>query len=198
VSAESVILNAVKDLAAGQKDAVGLHADLSFAGRMLHFVQHDKRRNPCCITSVLLPFVTLSCGAAARLVSAMKRPSTESVILSEAKDLDEEEEQRYNTPMVGSRIYCVYILTNKSGTLYVGVTGDIQQRIWQHKNKQVKGFTQKYNIDRLLYYETFHDVWSAIAREKQIKGWVRRKKLDMIASTNPDWRDLSNGWYATE
>jgi len=72
--------------------------------------------------------------------------------------------------MSGSRIYYVYILTNKSGTLYTGVTANLRGRVRQHKNKQVEGFTKKYSINRLVYYETFSDVWSAIAREKQIKG----------------------------
>jgi len=97
--------------------------------------------------------------------------------------------------MIGSRTYHIYILTNKSGTLYTGITGNLKKRVWQHKTKEVKGFTQKYNIDRLIYYETFGDVWSAIAREKQIKGWIRQRKLDLIASMNPEWRDLSEGWY---
>jgi putative endonuclease len=100
--------------------------------------------------------------------------------------------------MLGSRTYYVYILTNKSGTLYTGITGNLKKRVWQHKTKEVRGFTQKYNIDRLIYYETFSDVWSAIAREKQIKGWVRRRKVGLIASMNPDWRDLSDGWYDTD
>jgi putative endonuclease len=95
----------------------------------------------------------------------------------------------------GNRTYYIYILTNKSGTLYTGVTGDLKRRVWLHRTKQVDGFTKRYNIDRLLYFESFSDVWSAIAREKQIKGWVRRRKLDLIASTNPEWHDLSEGWY---
>jgi putative endonuclease len=97
--------------------------------------------------------------------------------------------------MPGSRTYYIYILTNKSGTLYTGVTGNLKKRLWQHKTKDVEGFTKKYNIDRLIYYEIFRNVWSAIAREKQIKGWVRRRKLELIASMNPEWRDLSDGWY---
>jgi len=93
------------------------------------------------------------------------------------------------------RTYYVYILTNRSGTLYTGFTGALRTRVLQHRTKQVEGFTQRYRIDRLLYYETFRDVWSAIEREKQIKGWVRRKKLELIATMNPEWRDLSEGWY---
>ena len=97
--------------------------------------------------------------------------------------------------MPGNRTYYVYILTNKSGTLYTGVTGDLKRRVWLHRTKQVEGFTKRYNINRLLYFESFSDVWSAIAREKQIKGWIRCKKLDLIATTNPQWHDLSEGWY---
>ena len=100
--------------------------------------------------------------------------------------------------MLGGRTYYICILTNKSGTLYTGVTGNLKRRVWQHKTKEVKGFTRKYNIDKLIYYETFGDVWSAIAREKQIKGWVRRRKLELIGSMNAEWRDLSEGWYDTD
>ena len=91
--------------------------------------------------------------------------------------------------------YYVYIMTNKSGTLYTGLTENLKKRIDQHKNKLVEGFTKKYNINKLLYFETFPDVYSAIDREKTIKGWVRRKKLDLIRTTNPDWTDLSQDWY---
>lgn len=101
-------------------------------------------------------------------------------------------------PMRGTRTYYVYILTNRSGTLYTGVTATLRGRIWQHKTKQVEGFTKRYHIDRLIYYETFCDIWSAISREKQIKGWLRHKKLDLIATLNPGWLDLSEGWYTPE
>ena len=90
--------------------------------------------------------------------------------------------------------YYVYIMTNKSGTLYVGMTNNMQKRVYEHKEKLVEGFTKKYNIDRLLYFETFGDVPSAIAREKTIKGWLRRKKVDLIEATNPGWSDLSEDW----
>jgi putative endonuclease len=92
--------------------------------------------------------------------------------------------------------YYVYIMTNKSGTLYTGMTNNIKQRVFAHKHKLVDGFTKKYNIDRLLYIETFGDANSAIAREKIIKGWIRRKKLELIKTTNPDWKDLSEDWYS--
>jgi putative endonuclease len=91
--------------------------------------------------------------------------------------------------------FYVYIMTNKSGMLYTGMTNNIKKRADEHKNKLVEGFTKKYNIDRLLYFETFGDVPSAIAGEKTIKGWLRIKKLDLIRTVNPDWRDLSEDWY---
>jgi len=93
------------------------------------------------------------------------------------------------------RQYYVYIMTNRSGTLYTGVTNNIKQRVHQHKNKLVEGFTRKYNIDKLIYVETFSDIYSAIAREKTIKGWLRKKKIELIKGMNPDWKDLSEDWY---
>jgi putative endonuclease len=93
--------------------------------------------------------------------------------------------------MCGTKTYCVYILASPTGTLYVGVTGRIRQRVWQHQNHLVEGFTHKYGVGRLLYLETFSDVHSAIAREKQIKAWRREKKVRLIDSCNPEWRDLS-------
>ena len=97
--------------------------------------------------------------------------------------------------MYADRQYYVYIMTNRSGTLYIGVTNNIKQRVHQHKNKLIEGFTKKYNIDKLIYVETFGDVNSAIAREKTIKGWLRKKKIELIKTANPDWKDLSEGWY---
>ncbi len=88
--------------------------------------------------------------------------------------------------------YYVYILTNKSRTLYVGMTNNLERRVYEHKNKLVPGFTSKYNLDIILYYEQTADVLSAIAREKQIKGWTRSKKIALIESQNPKWLDLSN------
>ena len=93
--------------------------------------------------------------------------------------------------MSGTKTYAVYILASPTGTLYVGMTGQIKQRVWQHQNKLVEGFTRKHNVTRLLYVETFGDVLSAIAREKQIKAWRREKKVRLIDSCNPEWRDLS-------
>ena len=86
-------------------------------------------------------------------------------------------------------------MANKSGTLYTGVTNDLARRIQEHKSGVLPGFTRKYNIHRLVYYEVTSDVTAAIAREKQIKGWRRAKKVELIRSLNPEWNDLSRGWY---
>jgi len=87
--------------------------------------------------------------------------------------------------------YYVYIMANRSRTLYTGMTNAIAPRVWEHKHMQTDGFTKRYLIDRLVYYEIAPDAASAILREKQIKGWVRRKKVALIESVNPKWRDLS-------
>jgi putative endonuclease len=87
--------------------------------------------------------------------------------------------------------YYVYIMTNKSKTLYTGVTNDLTRRVYEHKHKLIPGFTQKYNITKLVYYEETSDIHAAIAREKQIKGWLREKKINLIESMNPNWVDLS-------
>ncbi len=92
--------------------------------------------------------------------------------------------------------YYVYIMTNKSKTLYTGVTDDLERRVYEHKNKLVAGFTSKYNITKLVYYGETNDVQEALAREKQIKGWIRAKKVALIESENPEWKDLSLEWYA--
>ena len=84
-------------------------------------------------------------------------------------------------------------MTNKSRTLYTGVTNDLERRVYEHKQKLVPGFTAKYNITRLVYFEVAQDVRAAIAREKQIKGWLRRRKIALIESMNPKWADLSIG-----
>jgi putative endonuclease len=90
--------------------------------------------------------------------------------------------------------YFVYILANKSGMLYTGVTNDLERRLYQHRNTTNEGFTKKYNINRLVYFETTNDVTVAIAREKQIKGMLRSKKLDLIKTMNPRHVDLSEDW----
>ena len=92
------------------------------------------------------------------------------------------------------RQYYVYIMTNRSATLYIGVTNDLARRVYEHKNKLIPGFTAKYNITKLVYFETTDDVRTAIAPEKQIKGWLRVKKVALIESVNPSWDDLSADW----
>jgi putative endonuclease len=88
-------------------------------------------------------------------------------------------------------MYYVYILTNYTNSvLYTGVTNDLIRRVYEHREKLVKGFTQKYNVNKLVYYEATEDVLSAIAREKQIKAGSRQKKLDLINGFNPQWNDL--------
>jgi len=93
------------------------------------------------------------------------------------------------------KTYSVYIMTNKSRTLYTGVTNNLMRRVLEHKRKLVPGFTARYNINRLAYYDNFGDIRAAIAREKQIKGWLRAKKITLIESKNPNWKDMSEGWY---
>jgi putative endonuclease len=85
-------------------------------------------------------------------------------------------------------------MTNNSGTLYIGVTNDIARRLLEHRSGLVGGFTQRYKLTRLIYVESSADVRQAIQREKQLKGWTRQRKLDLIHSQNPTWRDLSEGW----
>ena len=88
--------------------------------------------------------------------------------------------------------YYVYILTNKSNkVLYIGVTNDLERRMYEHKNKVIDGFTRKYNLTKLVYFETTTDVNSAIEREKQLKNWHRDWKINLIKESNPEWKDLS-------
>ncbi len=89
----------------------------------------------------------------------------------------------------------VYIMTNKSGTLYTGVTGNLMRRVDEHKRKLVRGFTSKYKISRLAYFEEFPSMRLAITREKQIKGWRRTRKIALIENSNPAWEDLAADWY---
>jgi putative endonuclease len=91
--------------------------------------------------------------------------------------------------------YWVYILTNRSKTLYIGITNGLRRRIWQHKFGDGSAFCKRYKIDRLVYFESSDDVRNAIDREKRIKGWLRKRKIELIVSTNPEWKDLSDGWY---
>ncbi|NLO19451.1 MAG: GIY-YIG nuclease family protein [Ignavibacteria bacterium] len=90
----------------------------------------------------------------------------------------------------------VYILASKrNGTLYTGVTSDLLKRVYEHKNDLKEGFTKKYCVHNLVYFEDCGNIASAIEREKQIKGYLRKKKLELIESINPEWKDLSNDWF---
>jgi putative endonuclease len=94
-----------------------------------------------------------------------------------------------------SQTYHVYIMASRSKRLYVGVTSDLHRRIYQHKTNTFEGFTGRYNITSLVHYEQTSDVKVAIARERQLKGWVRKRKVALIEESNPEWKDLSDGWY---
>ncbi len=91
--------------------------------------------------------------------------------------------------------FYVYIMTNHSRTLYTGVTNDLLRRVLEHKSGTGSAFTSKYKIDQLVYFETSSDIKAALEREKQIKGWLRAKKIALIESVNPGWQDLSADWY---
>lgn len=88
------------------------------------------------------------------------------------------------------KTYYAYILRNKSGNFYIGITSNLIKRVWEHKNKLVKGFTEKYNIVILIYYEVYNDPQTAIAREKQLKNWNRKKKIALITKMNPKFEEL--------
>ncbi|TQD39752.1 GIY-YIG nuclease family protein [Haloflavibacter putidus] len=89
----------------------------------------------------------------------------------------------------------VYILTNKvKGTLYVGVTGNIERRIFEHKNKLIEGFTKKYNLKKLVFYQEFSQIGEALKREKQLKNWKRQWKIELIEEKNKEWEDLASNW----
>jgi len=93
--------------------------------------------------------------------------------------------------------FFVYILATRwNGTLYVGMTDDLSRRVWEHRAGSVPGFTKKYNCHLLVYFEIFDEMEQAIAREKQIKGWTRKKKNALVETMNPKWRDLAADWYA--
>ena len=93
------------------------------------------------------------------------------------------------------RAYYVYILANKTKRLYTGVTNNLLRRVYEHKHGLVPGFTKRYNLTRLVYFESTENVRAALAREKQIKGWLRAKKIALIESVNPQWNDLSADWF---
>ena len=91
--------------------------------------------------------------------------------------------------------YYVYLLTNwNNKVMYLGVTNNLERRLYEHKNKLVKGFTEKYNVNKLVYFEETQDVTAAIAREKEMKKWRREKKNQLVSRINPSWKDLSSGW----
>jgi len=92
--------------------------------------------------------------------------------------------------------FYVYIMSNrKHGTVYTGMTNDLERQVLENKKKLVDGFTKKYNLTKLVYFEDTNSALSAIEREKQIKGWLRSKKVALIEAQNPEWNDLSDGWY---
>jgi putative endonuclease len=95
-----------------------------------------------------------------------------------------------------ARTYCVYIVASRSRSLYIGVTNNVMIRIGQHRERLVPGFTSRYRISRLVYFEVFGDIRLAIAREKEIKGWRREKKIWLVEKENPHWSDLAAGWFA--
>jgi putative endonuclease len=92
--------------------------------------------------------------------------------------------------------YWTYIVASRSGTLYIGMTNNIERRMWEHKSGKFQGFANRYGCDRLLYKESFDYVQRAIGREKQLKGWLRKKKIALIESANPRWEDLAEKWGA--
>lgn len=92
------------------------------------------------------------------------------------------------------KTYWVYVLSNQSRKLYVGVTNNIQRRVYEHKNKEVEGFTEKYNLAKLVWYDETDSVDIAIETEKKIKKWRREKKINLIEQRNPEWEDLAEGW----
>ena len=94
--------------------------------------------------------------------------------------------------------FYTYILGSISGTLYIGMTNNLEKRVWQHKHHEFPGFTAKFGVDRLLYFERFDDVRNAIKREKQLKGWTRQKKIALIETQNPKRVDLSREWHESD
>jgi putative endonuclease len=111
--------------------------------------------------------------------------STATVISTEGRNL-----------MPREHSYCVYILTNKNDrVIYIGVTNNLVRRVYEHKMKMVPGFTEKHNVNKLVYFEQTRDVRAAIAGEKEIKKWRREKKNNLVVSANPEWKDLSEGWF---
>ncbi len=94
--------------------------------------------------------------------------------------------------------YYVYILASRTKRLYIGMTNNLERRVWEHKAGMPDGFTRRYNIHKLVYYEEIDSAQAAIQREKQLKGWLRRKKVALVESVNPEWDDIAERWYPVE
>ena len=92
-------------------------------------------------------------------------------------------------------IFYVYIMASKSRVLYIGITNNLRRRVFEHKNSLYSGFTRDYKVHRLVYFERFQYVRNAISREKQLKGWLRRRKIALIGAANPTWEDLGADWF---
>jgi putative endonuclease len=108
---------------------------------------------------------------------------------------DRNDREREGGDFMREHNYYVYILTNwNHKVMYVGMTNDLERRLYEHKNKLIEGFTKRYNIDTLVYYEHTMDVFEAITREKEIKKWRREKKNKLVGTMNPEWKDLSKEW----
>jgi putative endonuclease len=125
------------------------------------------------------------------------RRETRSEILHKLKNAElRDDVSKEKTSMRKPKQFYVYIMTNRprSHVLYTGITGNLARRVFEHKNKLVPGFTSRYNLTRLIYYEKFAYPDMAIEREKEIKGWRRSKKIRLIESMNPRWCDLAEGW----
>jgi putative endonuclease len=131
------------------------------------------------------------------------RPSTPLVISSKGRNLIPR--PHHSLTVISSKgrnlmptehRYYVYVLTNKNDkVMYVGITNNLERRVHEHKTKLVPGFTAKYNVTKLVYFEETHDVRAAIAREKEIKKWRREKKNNLVVAVNPEWKDLSDEWF---
>ncbi len=96
------------------------------------------------------------------------------------------------------RTYWVYMMASKTRTLYIGITNNLERRVWEHKQKETPGFTERYDVTMLVYCEGFGDVTVAIGREKELKGWRREKKVALLESMDPKWQDLAADWYDTD
>ena len=138
----------------------------------------------CVVTLRSLPSVEMTMHLRCHFAPSLSfRPLT--VISTEGRNLMPREHRYY-----------VYLLTNKNDkVMYVGVTNNLERRVHEHKTKMVPGFTEKYNVNKLVYFEETHDVRAAIAREKEIKKWRREKKNNLVVAVNPEWKDLSDGWF---